>query len=65
MKRLALLPVLAVLAGCSTDQLARAVYYSLRFQNQAVEQSLPGNQFRSEPIPFDRYQEERRGEGSR
>ncbi len=48
-------------AGCSTDQFARAVYYGVRVQNQAVEQSTPG-QIRSDPVPFERYREERRGE---
>ena len=54
----------AALSGCSTDQIARAVYYSFRVQNQAVEQSVPG-QPRPEVVPFDRYQQERRGESSR
>jgi hypothetical protein len=54
----------AFLSGCSTDQLARAVYYSLRVQNQAVD-TTPPMQTRSEPVPFDRYQQERRGEASR
>jgi uncharacterized lipoprotein YmbA len=67
MKRLALLlaaATLAALAGCTTDQIARVVYYNLRVQNQAVEQPVPG-QIRGEPVPFERYQQERRGEPSR
>lgn len=54
----------ALLAGCSTDQFARAVYYSLRFQNQAVESSMPAHP-RPEVVPYDRYQQERRGDTSR
>lgn len=64
MKRLALFAILAATAGCSTDQIARAVYYSFRVQNQAVD-NTPPMQPRSEPIPYDRYQQERRGETSR
>ncbi len=54
----------AAVSGCTTDQLARAVYYTVRVQNQAVELSLPG-QPRDEAMPFDQYQRERRGDGSR
>lgn len=66
MKRLMLLVAVAgaLLSGCSTDQLARAVYYSFRVQNQAVD-ATPPMQTRGEPVPFDRYQQERRGEASR
>ena len=66
MKPLSILVVLACAAvsGCSTDQLARAVYYSFRVQNQAVD-ATPPMQTRGEPVPFDRYQQERRGEASR
>ncbi len=59
-----LVVVCAAVAGCSTDQFARAVYYSLRVQNQAVEQSAPGPAPR-EVVPFERYQQERRGAASR
>jgi hypothetical protein len=52
-------------SGCSTDQVARFVYYTFRVENQAVDQSLPGGQFRSAPIPYERYQQERRGDTSR
>jgi hypothetical protein len=63
MKRLSILVVLACLAvsGCSTDQLARAVYYSFRVQNQAPD-FTPPMQSRGEPMSYDRYQQERRGE---
>jgi hypothetical protein len=54
----------AALSGCSTDQIARAVYYSFRVQNQAVDVTPPMLQ-RTEPMPFDQYQRERRGETSR
>ena len=66
MKRLSLLVALvcAGVSGCSTDQLARAVYYSFRVQNQAVD-ATPPMQTRGEQVPFDRYQQERRGEASR
>jgi uncharacterized lipoprotein YmbA len=53
-----------LLSGCSTDQIARAVYYSFRVQNQAVDVTPP-LQSRGEPMSFDRYQQERRGEPSR
>ena len=52
----------ALLSGCSTDQFARAIYYSFRVGNPAVESSTPG-QARSEPVSYDRYQRERRGSG--
>ncbi|MGE5794708.1 MAG: hypothetical protein ACM36B_18580 [Bacteroidota bacterium] len=55
----------AGVAGCSTDQVARFVYYTFRVENQAVDQSLPGGQFQSAPIPYERYQQERRGDTSR
>ncbi|HTO49680.1 MAG TPA: hypothetical protein VML91_18755 [Burkholderiales bacterium] len=63
MKRLSVLVALACLAasGCSTDQLARAVYYSFRVQNQAPD-FLPPMQSRGEPMSYDRYQQERRSE---
>jgi hypothetical protein len=54
----------ACLSGCSTDQIARAVYYSFRVQNQAVDVTPP-LQSRGEPMSFDRYQQERRGDPSR
>jgi hypothetical protein len=54
----------AALAGCSTDQLARAVYYTFRVENQAVN-NVPPMQSRGEPVPFEQYQRERRGEASR
>jgi len=61
-----LVPALAaVAAGCSTDQLARAVYDSIRVGNPAVEQSLPGSAFRSAPVPYEQYERERRGDRSR
>jgi hypothetical protein len=65
-KRSVLFVVLACAAvsGCSTDQIARAVYYSFRVQNQAVDVTPP-LQSRGEPMSFDRYQQERRGEPSR
>ena len=59
-----LVALVGALSGCSTDQLARAVYYSFRVQNQAVD-ATPPMQTRGEPVPFDRYQQERRGEASR
>ena len=62
---LLLLALAAVAAGCSTDQVARAVYYSLRVGNPAVEQSLPGSQFRDTSMPYEQYREERRGDPSR
>ena len=63
MKRLSILVMLACLAasGCSTDQVARAVYYSFRVQNQAPD-FTPPLQSRGEPLSYDRYQQERRGE---
>jgi hypothetical protein len=54
----------ALLSGCSTDQIARVVYYTFRVENQAVD-ATPPMQSRGAPMPFDRYQQERRGEGSR
>ena len=54
----------ALLSGCSTDQIARAVYYSFRVQNQAVD-ATPPMQTRGESVSFDRYQQERRGDSSR
>jgi hypothetical protein len=64
MKRSLFVVALACVSGCTTDQIARAVYYTVRVQNQAVELSLPG-QPRDEPMPFDQYQRERRGDASR
>jgi len=63
MKRLSVLVALACLAGsgCSTDQIARAVYYTFRVQNQAPD-FTPPMQSRGEPLSYDRYQQERRGE---
>jgi len=63
MKRLSILVALAGLAvsGCSTDQLARVVYYSFRVQNQMPD-STPPMQSRGEPMSYDRYQQERRGD---
>jgi hypothetical protein len=63
MKRLSVLVVLACIAvsGCSTDQIARVVYYSFRVQNQAPDYTPP-LQSRGEPMSYDRYQQERRGE---
>ena len=63
MKQLALLVTLGSLAvsGCSTDQIARAVYYTFRVQNQAPDY-LPPLQSRGEPLSYDRYQQERRSE---
>jgi uncharacterized lipoprotein YmbA len=51
----------ALLSGCSTDQFARVIYYSFRVGNPAVESSTPG-QARGDPVSYDRYQRERRGE---
>jgi hypothetical protein len=51
-------------AGCSTDQIARVVYYTFRVENQAVD-ATPPMQSRGAPMSFDRYQQERRGEASR
>ena len=51
-------------SGCSTDQIARVVYYSFRVENQAVD-NTPPMQSRGAPMSFDRYQQERRGEPSR
>ena len=56
--------VCAVASGCSTDQIARAVYYSFRVENQVVD-TTPPMQSRGAPMSFDRYQQERRGEPSR
>jgi hypothetical protein len=56
----------AVTAGCSTDQLARAVYYTFRVENQAVNNSITAPmQSRGEPLSYEQYQRERRSEGSR
>lgn len=67
MKRLLIVPLVgAALSGCSTDQIARAVYYTFRVENQAVNNSVtPPMQQRTTPIPFEEYQRERRGETSR
>jgi len=54
----------ALLSGCSTDQIARVVYYTFRVENQAVD-NTPPMQSRGAPMSFDRYQQERRGEASR
>lgn len=54
----------AGVSGCSTDQIARVVYYTFRVENQAVDQTPP-TQSRGTPMSFDRYQQERRGEPSR
>jgi uncharacterized lipoprotein YmbA len=66
MKRLMLIAALtsACLSGCSTDQIARVVYYSFRVENQAVD-TTPPLQSRGTPMSFDRYQQERRGDPSR
>ena len=63
MTRPSILVVLACLAasGCSTDQVARVVYYTFRVQNQAPD-FTPPLQSRGEPMSYDRYQQERRGE---
>jgi len=61
MKLLLVLVTLACLAGCSTDQFARVVYYTFRVQNQMPD-STPPLQSRGEPMSYDRYQQERRGE---
>jgi len=63
MKRISVLVALASLAvsGCSTDQFARVVYYTFRVQNQMPD-STPPLQPRGEPMSYDRYQQERRGE---
>jgi uncharacterized lipoprotein YmbA len=54
------------IAGCSTDQIARAIYYSLRVDNQAVNNTItPPLQSRGDPMSFDQYQRERRSETSR
>jgi hypothetical protein len=58
------LALAGAIAGCSTDQIARVVYYTFRVENQAVD-ATPPMQSRGAPMPFDRYQQERRGEGSR
>jgi hypothetical protein len=60
-----MLGLAVAVSGCSTDQVARFVYYTFRVENQAVDQSLPGGQFRSAPIPYERYQQERKGDTSR
>lgn len=62
MKRLSAL-VLACLAvsGCTTDQIARVVYYTFSVRNQMPD-STPPLQSRGEPMSYDRYQQERRGE---
>ena len=66
MKRSVLFVVLAcaAMSGCSTDQIARVVYYTFRVENQAVD-NTPPMQSRGAPMSFDRYQQERRGEASR
>ena len=63
MKQLSVLVALVCFAvsGCTTDQLARAVYYTFRVQNQAPD-FTPPLQSRGEPMSYDRYQQERRGE---
>jgi hypothetical protein len=60
-----MLALAAGVAGCSTDQVGRFVYYTFRVGNPAVEQSLPGSQFPSTPPPYEQYQQERRGDPSR
>jgi hypothetical protein len=60
-----MLGLAVAVSGCSTDQVARFVYYTFKVENQAVEQSLPGGQFQGPPIPYERYQQERRGDTSR
>ena len=66
MRKAAFVLVIGLAAtGCSTDQVARFVYYTFRVGNPAVEQSLPGSQFPSAPLPYEQYQEERRSERSR
>ena len=63
---LVLLGLAGAVAGCSTDQIARVIYYSLRVDNQAVNNTTtPPLQSRGEPMSFDQYQRERRSETSR
>jgi hypothetical protein len=58
--------VCSILAGCSTDQIARVVYYTFRVDNQAVNNSQSAPlQPQGTGMSFDQYQRERRGEASR
>jgi hypothetical protein len=69
MKKPALVLVLGLagaVVGCSTDQIARVVYYTFRVDNQAVNNSQSAPlQPQGTGMSFDQYQRERRGEASR